>query len=88
MMNAIRQWVTVQAGGRIEFVSPELRPGSHAEVIVLPDAVSNNPAPPSEPTPDEIALPLAGFIGSGKGCFTGAAEVDAFIRNERDAWER
>ena len=25
--------------------------------------------------------------GKGKGCFNNAAEVDAFIRAERDAWE-
>ena len=27
------------------------------------------------------------LMGKGKGCFKDAAEVDAFIRAERDAWE-
>ena len=30
---------------------------------------------------------LLELIGKGKGCFKNAAEVDAFIRAERDAWE-
>lgn len=30
---------------------------------------------------------LLELIGKGKGCFKNAAEVDAFIRVERDAWE-
>ena len=30
---------------------------------------------------------LLELIGKGKGCFNNAAEVDAFIRAERDAWE-
>ncbi|MCX7102332.1 MAG: hypothetical protein NTX38_12855 [Methylobacter sp.] len=29
---------------------------------------------------------LLELIGKGKGCFNNAAEVDAFIRAERDAW--
>ncbi len=33
------------------------------------------------------ARPLSELIGKGKGCFKSAAEVDAFIRAERDAWE-
>ncbi len=30
---------------------------------------------------------LLELVGKGKGCFKSAAEVDAFIRAERDAWE-
>ena len=30
---------------------------------------------------------LLELIGKGKGCFKDAADVDAFIRAERDAWE-
>jgi hypothetical protein len=35
MTAAIRQTVTVQPGGVVHFVSPELREGTEAEVIVL-----------------------------------------------------
>jgi hypothetical protein len=31
--------------------------------------------------------PLASLIGKGQGCFQDAAEVDAFLRSERDSWE-
>ncbi len=34
------------------------------------------------------ATPLSQLIGKGKGCFDSAAHIDAFIRSERDAWER
>ncbi len=30
---------------------------------------------------------LLELMGKGKGCFKDTAEVDAFIRAERDAWE-
>ena len=83
MIHAIRQRVTVQPGGRIELCSPDLHPGSQADVIVLPDATA-----PSEPAAQAVPQPLASFIGSGKGCFGTTDEVDAFIRSERDQWER
>jgi len=35
MVNALKQKVIVQSGGRIEIVAPELVEGSEAEVIVL-----------------------------------------------------
>ncbi|MBE9166421.1 AbrB/MazE/SpoVT family DNA-binding domain-containing protein [Pleurocapsales cyanobacterium LEGE 06147] len=35
MIQAIRQRVRIQAGGRIEVVAPELHEGMEAEVIVL-----------------------------------------------------
>ena len=31
--------------------------------------------------------PLTGYIGAGQGVFDSAAEVDAQVRRERDAWE-
>ena len=37
----------------------------------------------TSPKVDYVAL-----IGSGKGGFNSAEEVDRFIREERDAWER
>lgn len=46
--------------------------------------------------PDEFFIPmeiiekprsLLELMGSAKGCFSNAEEVDAFIRAERDAWE-
>lgn len=75
MLQAIKEHVVIQAGGRIEIDHTELPPGALAEVIVVVEGVA--PEPP----------PLTSFMGKGKGCFADAAEIDAFIRSERDSWE-
>jgi predicted DNA-binding ribbon-helix-helix protein len=36
---------------------------------------------------NENPLPLTDLIGKVPACFKSAAEVDAFIRAERDAWD-
>lgn len=75
MIQAIKKEVTILQGGRVEFSSPELKPGVRAEVIVIiPDSQSVSPK-------------LASFIGKGKGVFTKSTEVDEFLRKERDKWE-
>jgi hypothetical protein len=76
MVAAIKQQVTVQPGGVIEIRSPELKPGTSAEVIVL---VEDQPS--SQRT-------WASFIGSGRGQFKSVEEIDAYIRELRDEWDR
>lgn len=73
MLQAIRRRVTVQPGGRIEIVAPELTDGSQAEVIVLEER------PPRR-------RPLAELIGQAKGAFSSPEVADSFLRQERDAW--
>jgi hypothetical protein len=75
MIHALRQKVIVQPGGVIEIRSDELPPGATADVIVILDSA------PAQ------ALPLVRLIGAGKGSFATPAEADAFLRDERDAWE-
>lgn len=75
MVSAIRERVTVQAGGRIEIPSTEFPPGAQADVIVV-----------LEPAARTLS-PLASMIGRGKGCFASPEEADSFIRKERSAWE-
>jgi hypothetical protein len=75
MIQAIKERVTVQAGGKIEITHPELLAGTEAEVLIMIEQPSTEPPP------------LVSFVGKGKGCFTSADEVDAFIRAERNAWE-
>ena len=72
MVQAIRQRVTVQPGGRIEIIAPQLQTGSQAEVIVL------------EELPERRRL--AELIGQAKGAFPNSEEADAFVRQERDRW--
>lgn len=75
MIQTIKKEVTILQGGRVEFSSPELKPGVRAEVIVvIPDSQSVGPK-------------LTSFIGKGKGAFTKATEADEFLRKERDKWE-
>ena len=74
--NALRQRVTVQAGGRIEIRSPELTEGALAEVIVLTD-IANAAA----------KTLLSSCLGMARGGFRTPGDVDAFIRQERDSWD-
>ena len=75
MTLAIRQTVRVQPSGVIEIRSPELTPGTLAEVIVLLEM------------PPVLKRPLTRLIGAAKGGFASVAEVDSFIRREREAWD-
>lgn len=75
MLQAIRQQVIIQPGGRIEIHSPELKPGQQAEVIVMIKG------------PIDKQLLLSSLIGKGKGAFNSPEEADEFLRKERDAWE-
>jgi hypothetical protein len=75
MVQAARHRVRVLPGGRVEFCDPELPAGAEAEVIVL----VRDPA---------AALPpLTAFFGQGRGCFSAAADVTAFLRVEHDSWD-
>jgi hypothetical protein len=40
-----------------------------------------------EKVENENPRSLLELIGKGKGCFKNTAEIDAFIRAERDAWD-
>jgi hypothetical protein len=69
---------TVLPGGRIEISSPELIPGQRAKVWIVLE-----PAPVEKRTLSEI---LGDYPGGR--LFKTAEEVDAYIREERDSWER
>ena len=69
---------TVLPGGRIEISSPELIPGQKAKVWIVLE-----PALAEKRTLSEI---LGDYPGGR--LFKTAEEVDAYIREERDSWER
>ena len=77
MLNAIKQTVMVQRGGRIEVFVPELPEGTAAEVTV--QEVRGG-------TTMESKRNLVNLIGQGKGAFTSTEDVNRFIRAERDQW--
>lgn len=75
MTQALKKEVTVLPGGRIELSSPQLKPGTQAEVIIIfSEAEKNN-------------RPLSSFFKRGSGLFKSAEDVDTFLRQERDAWD-
>ena len=76
MLNGFWQKVIVKPGGVVEICSPELPTGATVDVIVLLESPGQQPQ-----------RTLTSFIGSAKGSFATAEEVDQFIRQERDAWE-
>ena len=79
MVAVIKQVVTVQAGGLIEIRSSQLKPGSQAEVTVSVDEANAT---------SHSRRSLASFVGSGKGAFKSAAEIDAYINEIRDWGDR
>ena len=68
----------VQADGRIEICAPHLTEGDTVDVIILP----SNGAKPKRGA--RVILEQS----PGGRLFKTAAEVDAYIRNERDSWDR
>ena len=76
MSRIVREYVVIKEGGIIEIRCADLPVGATAEVTVL---VEDGAAEGGS---------LESMVGKGKGCFGSAAEIDAFLRAERDAWER
>jgi hypothetical protein len=89
MVAKIKQVVTVQEGGRIEIRAEELPAGAR---VTVEATVSVEPAPtagvPTTEAGNEGRVTWASLRGAGKGLFVNEAEVDAYIRSERDAWDR
>ena len=71
---------TVLPGGRIEIIAPQLIAGQQATVVVKVES-----GQPEKLTIDEH---LARANYHGGALFKTAEEVDAYIREERDSWER
>ena len=79
MQSALRVSTRVQSGGRVEIVDGQLPVGQSVDVIVLfPDA--------TELRVHSIVDVLA--QAQGRLAFKTVEEVDAYIREERESWER
>ena len=79
MQTALRLTGTVQPGGRVEVSSPQLPPGKAVDVIVLFPREA-------EETRRSVMDVLA--EAPGRLAFGTAEEVEAYVREERDAWDR
>ena len=78
MMTELTITTTVLPGGKIEVSAPELVPGEQVTIIVKIE----------EPEKMTITERLARANYKGGRLFKTAEEVDAYIREERDSWER
>jgi hypothetical protein len=79
---AIYLHAVVQAG-RIELAAPVgVHDGDEVDVVLLTDS------PAGENSPPRSLLEILDSLPHDIGRFTSAHEVDAYVREERDSWER
>lgn len=85
MISEVRTTATVKPGGLIEFRSDELPEGATVDVIVRIEIPNPTEAEPEAAKPKGLVR----FIGAtkGKGSFSSVADVDEYIRQERDSWD-
>jgi hypothetical protein len=79
MATEIRVKTTVLPGGRIEISTPELIPGQHATVVVT---IEDNGQVGQHHVIDILAAL------SGRQLFQNAEEVDTYMHEERNSWDR
>lgn len=79
MQTAITIRTTVQSGGRIEVVAPDLPAGQTVDVVIQLE----QPAADKRPSVLDVLAAC-----EGHRIFKSAAEVDAYLREERDSWDR
>ncbi len=80
MQTALRLETTVLPGHRLEVSAPELPEGAKVEVIVF---LPVSPAPARQSTLDFLAN-----LPPGPLLFKTREEVDRYVQEERDSWER
>ncbi len=79
---AVYLHAVVQPGNRIELDAPAgLIPGDELDVVLLTESTVGNRA-------SRTVADVLDTIPSGLGGFKSSQEVDAYIRGERDSWER
>ncbi len=77
MQKVFHQKVTVQQGGKVEVVSPELEVGQIVDVVVLRSSLAERRS-----AVDILAE------ASGQRLFKTAKEVDDYLKEERASWDR
>ena len=80
MSAVIHREAVVGPDGVIEIAAPELQPGQRVSITIEPEQASERQ--PSSRIRDILAE------APGHLEFQTAEEVDAYIREERDAWDR
>ena len=81
MPTEFRLETTVLPGNRVEFIAPQLPEGARVEVTVT---VPQQPVPPRRRSMIEFLETLP----PGPLVFKTPAEVDLYLQEERDSWDR
>ena len=76
----VRVKATVLPGNKIEIPTPEFTVGEEVDVIVLPRSDARR-------SDEKSVLEIIEEMPPGR-LFKTAEEVDAYLREERDSWER
>lgn len=79
MLTALRFHTTVQQDGKIQVVADDIPSGETVEVIVL--------RPKDSQTPRRSVLDILNDA-PGHRLFRSAEEVDRFLEEERESWDR
>ena len=77
MQKTLQIRTTVQPGGKVEIVSPELEAGQDVDVVISPAS-----------TPSARSAWQIISEGPGHRLFKTAKEVDDYIAEERASWDR
>ena len=77
MQKVLHLKTTVQPGGKVEFVSPELEAGQTVDVVVLHESSGRG-------------RPILEILNSGpeRRLFQTAEEVKAYLAEEKASWDR
>jgi len=81
MQTAYHTTTTVLPGHRIEVTAPSLPEGAQVRVVLIPEPVAN-------PAPDRRSGLEIIESYKGPGLFRTAEEIDRYINEERDSWDR
>jgi hypothetical protein len=79
MSTAIQREATVTPAGTIEIAVPELQPGQRVRISIEPDTAEHVEKRPAIEILREAP---------GHQLFKTAEEVDAYLNEERDSWDR
>ena len=77
MQRTLHIKTTVQPGGKVEFASPELEAGQSVDVVVTPSSSAERRS-----AVDILAEAPGGLV------FKTAADVAAYLKEEKESWGR
>ena len=88
MSAVLHREAIVKPDGTIEIATPELQPGQHVSITIEPDQQPDmTQAPTNSVEPKRHAIDILGEM-PGQRVFKTAEEVDAYLREERESWDR